>query len=794
MSSVADGVTQRQRVLQILAQVLDIPPPERSGFLKRICGGDVQVLNLVEEMLELEDEADRFLSRPALPREGPEIGLEAGRIGHYRLVDLLGRGGMGSVYRAVREDDFEIEVAIKLVQAGLTTDATVRRFESERQILARLEHPNISRLLDGGTTADGRPYLVMEYVDGMPIDAYCDAHQLSTRRRLELFRQVCSAVAFAHQSLVVHRDLKPGNILITADGVPKLLDFGIAKLLDPGETSVTMAEERLMTPRYASPEQVLGEPITAASDIYTLGLLLFKLLVGRLPSRLESCPFAEVPSRICSDEPQRPSTAVARAEEIQTPEGRVRRSPDEIGHARDGDLGKLRRRLSGDVDAIVLKALRKEPHHRYASVEQLSQDIDRHLAGLPVLARQGTLLYRGGKFVRRHRWGLAAALTAVLLTAGFVLREHQRLVDEHQRAESLAKVLWNLITVADPDEGELTTRRMLDRAHDQLPHLDGEPELRVEILDALGNMHRRIGNYAEARNLVAESLDYWRQLQPDDDLVLALRINNLGALEVEQGNYLAAEELFREALRMCIRLGQEDSREGLVSLNNLATVSLYSGAYPEAERFYRRILEIRERQSGRQSLETAQALLGLGALHYTIGQFSDAEPLLREALDIRRAILGAEHTKVATVLDLLGSVRFGLGEFLEAERLLVRGLEIRGRLLGGDHTHVAQSERNLGLLLLAEGELETARILLTRAYATWQESPPPGHWRIADIESVLGALLTAEGRFDEAEPCLREGHQRLRAVRGEMALHTREASRRIEEFQNAGGRPIAAAL
>ncbi|MEE8526465.1 MAG: serine/threonine-protein kinase, partial [Thermoanaerobaculia bacterium] len=598
--AVADGTTsQRQRVLKILDQALDVSPAERPPFLDGACGGDDRIRGLVEEMLELEGDADRFLSRPALPRatESPQTGLEAGlRVGHYRIVELLGRGGMGSVYRAVREDDFEIEVAIKLVQAGLSTAATVRRFESERQILARLEHPNIARLLDGGTTADGRPYLVMEYVDGVTIDAYCDTHRLSTRQRLELFQQVCSALAFAHQSLVVHRDLKPGNILITAEGVPKLLDFGIAKLLDPSDAEVTLAEDRLMTPRYASPEQVLGDLITTASDIYTLGLLLYKLLIGRLPSRLESCTFGEVPSRICRDEPLRPSTAVARAEEIQTPEGRVRKTPEEIGRARDGDLSQLRRRLSGDVDAIVLKALRKEPQHRYASVERLSEDIRRHLEGLPVLARKGTLLYRGSRFVRRHRWGLAAALAVVLLTAGFLLRERQRLVDERHRSQRLATVLWNLITVADPDEGELTTRRMLDRARAQSGYLDEDPELQVEILDALGNMHRKLGNLAEARELTAEALDFGRRLYQQENTALARLINNLGTQQLALGEYEKAEGLFREALDMCLRLGEGESPDGLVSLNNLATVLLYSGRYAEAETLYHRGLEIRERK------------------------------------------------------------------------------------------------------------------------------------------------------------------------------------------------------
>ena len=776
----------RRRAFELLDAALAAPPGERKALLEEACAGHPELRREVESLLELETEADAFLGEPAVALDGGGLELDH-RLGPYRIVGLLGRGGMGAVYRAVREDDFEIEVAVKLVQRGLSGE-TVRRFHNERQILARLEHPGISRLLDGGTSDDGRPYLIMEYVDGVPIDEYCETRRLPTRERLALFRQVCSGLAFAHRNLVVHRDLKPGNILVTADGVPKLLDpEGI------GGGAVTRMGERLMTPRYASPEQIAGLPITTASDIYSLGLLLYKLLAGRLPCGLESCRFEEIPRRVCEAEPLRPSTAVLRAEEVETATGTVRQTPESVSRTRGGDLARLRRQLSGDVDAIVLKALRKEPQHRYASVDELSEDVRRHLEGLPVGARRGTFLYRGGKFARRHRWGLAFALVALLAAGAFAVREGRRLVAEQERSARLAAVLWELITVADPDEGTLTSERLLERAREQLAGLEQEPELRVELLDGMGNIHRKLGDVAQARDLVAESLDYWRQLHPEDDPVLALRINNLGVLHLDLGEYRAAEERFREAFQMCVRLGVEESREGIVSLNNLATALLHRGAFAEAEGLYLRGLEIRRRRFGEDDPRTASSLRSLGVLNHARGDHAAAEPLLRRALEIRLAAYGPEHTGVAAVLDLLGNLRLALGDPAEAESLFLRALELRRRLLGAEHPEVMRSERNLGLLLLEQGELATARVLLTRAYSTLARSRPAAYWRTADAASALGALLAAEGRLAEAEPCLLEGYRTLRAVRGPDAIYTRDAKRRIVELYEAWGRPLEAA-
>lgn len=792
---------RRQRVLELLDATLAEPPKSRPAFLAEACGEDLELQRDVESLLELESEAEDFLPAPAVPRSAtlePEETLEEGnRIGPYRIIELLGRGGMGAVYLAVREDDFEKHVALKLLQRDLVSEATVRRFHNERQILARLEHPLIARLLDGGTTEDGRPFLVMEYVEGVPIDEYCDELKLSVRKRLGLFLKVCSALAFAHQNLVVHRDLKPSNILITDDGVPKLLDFGIAKLLPSEEESprgdLTHLGEQPMTPRYASPEQVRRQPITTASDIHALGALLYRLLTGRLPCRLESCPFAEVSWRIVDEEAVKPSLAVVRTETVATGKGRRTWTPESVSLTRDGDPEKLRRALAGDVDAVLLKALRKEPAARYASVDQLADDLRRHLTGLPVAARKGTFIYRGDKYLRRHKWWLTAALFSVLALAAFFVRERQRLEAERQHAERVTSVLRGLVRLAEPDRrDDASVIQSLEEVRDRLADLEADRDLRAALLTTLSTVYYRLGKTDTAFELARESLDLWRQQNPDDLMGLAARINNVAAVYGRQGDYGPAEAFLREALELRDRLGDESSRM-VVNLNNLASILLARGAFDEAETLYRRGLDIRERTVGRDDPDFSKSLRSLGALLYSRGDFAAAEPMVREALEIRERAYSREHTEVASVLDLLGRIRFARDDREEAADLIGRALDIRENRLAEDHVDVAWSRRNLGLVLLAQGELATARVLLGRAHDVLRLALPEEHPRHAAASSDLGALLMAEGRYSEAEPCLLEGYRQLRAVRGELVTETRGAWQRIGHLYKAWGQPARAA-
>ena len=447
-------------VREIFDQAIDLPANERAAFLAQACRQNDGLLREVERLLSAHDAAGTFFDPLSSVDAGspPPPGAPAS-VGPYRVVRELGRGGVGAVYLAIRDDDqYRKRVAIKLLRPGLESDEIVRRFRNERQILASIDHPFIAKLLDGGSTPEGFPYLVIEYVEGQPIDQYCDARRLPIDERLELFCKVCTAVHFAHQNLVVHRDLKPGNILVTPDGVPKLLDFGIAKLLNPEMFSLTAgetrADARMMTPEYASPEQVRGEPITTASDVYSLGVLLYELVTGHLPYRLQGRQLHQLARAICDDAPVRPSTVVDLEEEITGIRGDVQRiTAETVSRTREGTPERLRRKLRGDIEHMLLMAMRKEPHLRYASAEQFSDDIRRHHEGLPVRARKGTWTYRSSRFVRRHRVGLgivALSMASLVTISAVTIRERRRAEQESARAKAVIQFLTSTLSAIDP--------------------------------------------------------------------------------------------------------------------------------------------------------------------------------------------------------------------------------------------------------------------------------------------------------------------------------------------------------
>lgn len=427
---------------------LDMQPDERAAYLRQLEAIDPDIRQEVESLLASYSQAgESFLNFPEPQRVESDLNVHRSamigrRIGSYRIVEWIGAGGMGEVYRAVRADEqYEKQVALKLVRGGPNSDFVIRRFKNERQILASLEHPNIARMFDGGTTEDGVPYFVIELIEGQPIDEYCDAHGLSVSERLTLFRQVCSAVQYAHQLLIIHRDIKPANILVGADGVPKLLDFGIAKILsEEGEGNAAAAAHTAvaaLTPGYASPEQVSGTAITTATDVYSLGVVLYELLTGRRPYRINSGSPQELVRAVCETEPEKPSVAVVSHERAQGSTPRLPQAASPTVGMGNESPDKLRRQLEGDLDNILLMALRKEPIRRYASVDQFSQDIQRHLEHLPVMARNATLAYTARKFAARHRTGVAAALLIALsLVTGFVVAVHEARVARAERARA----------------------------------------------------------------------------------------------------------------------------------------------------------------------------------------------------------------------------------------------------------------------------------------------------------------------------------------------------------------------
>jgi len=497
-----------EQVSQALDKALHFSPPQRQEYLAEIAQSDPELSWELESLLASHEEAGaEFLNMPALQatlrdaKQAQRQTLLGKRLGAYQIVELLGAGGMGDVYRAFRADDqYRMQVALKVVRGGHDSSFVVQRFKNERQILASLDHPNIAHLLDGGTTAEGAPYFVMELIVGESIGLYCDQRRLSTVDRLKLFLQVCSAVHFAHQRLIIHRDLKPGNILVTAGGVPKLLDFGIAKILEPGAAAAgyepTLTQFRALTPSYASPEQINGEPITTASDVYSLGVILYELLTGHHPYQVAGDTAEKVARAACEMEPKKPSSVVRGAGGSENGHYRGTAIASSALTARDAE--KLRRGLRGDLDNIVLMALRKEPERRYSSVELFAQDIRRHLENLPVSARNDTVAYRVSKFARRHKAGIAAAVIvtlALLLGMGMTLQQKRRADRRFNDVRKLANSL--IFEIHDSIQnlpGATPARKLLlDRALEYLDSLSKEAGGDTSLQRELAAAYLRIG-------------------------------------------------------------------------------------------------------------------------------------------------------------------------------------------------------------------------------------------------------------------------------------------------------------
>jgi eukaryotic-like serine/threonine-protein kinase len=810
----------------------DLQGRARREYLDAACAGDADLRRRVADLLR-EDESGRDTLADqirgavggllgAAPARGPagqagssgEAGLRGTLVGPYRLVEVIGRGGMGTVWRAVRDDEaYRKEVAIKLMHRGLHDPGLRARFAAERQILATLDHPNIARLLDGGTSDSGTPYVVMEIVEGSPIDRYCDAERLGVEPRLGLFRQVCDAVSYAHRNLVVHRDLKPGNILVTAEGVPKLLDFGIAKLLDqsgqPAPTAETATGQRLLTPEYASPEQVRGAPITTASDGYSLGVILYELLTGRRPYRGTRGDSLELERAICEQDPERPSTAVSRDPEDDETTAPDLRSADAIGRARDSRADLLRKRLHGDLDNIVLKALRKEPAGRYASVDLLSEDIRRHLEGLPVAARPATLGYRTLKFASRHRSGMGAAAAVVVLGISLALFYTGRLKEERRRAEaeahSSARVsdfLVDLFKSADPTQArgeEISARQLLDRGARRIesdlsqdpgiqerllrtmaraylnlsalkPGLDltdaalaleersgdARPAEKAGLLRLKGTILAGLARYDDARKSLQAALQSAREAYGPAHQEIVYDQNALANVDELQGRYPEAEAGYLESLRLAGRLpGAPDTLAAADTRNRLGSLYIALGRHDEAIQQLTECVRLRQRLLAENAAEKSACLSLLGEAYREKGDYDAAEPLLVEDLRLSRKVLGNESLGTADSLSRLGDLYKLRGEPGRALPLLQEALAIDRRMLGEGHPHVAEALNDLANVLQDLGRTEESLEMQRKALAVATAALGPDHPEVATNLSDLASKLKELGRYDEAETMYR---------------------------------------
>ena len=743
----------------LLDAVLDLEPDRRSAFLNTACDSNPALRAEVERLLRSCERAQELLPKPAAEAcasllagfTAPDTAVGS-RIGPYRIVGEAGCGGMGTVYVAERADDqFRKRVALKLVRRGLDEPHLMHRFLEERQILASLDHPHIACLLDGGVTPEGLPWFAMEYVDGLPIDRYCDEHRLSIERRLRLFLDVCEAVQYAHRNLVVHRDLKPSNILVTGAGEVKLLDFGIAKLLAPsdapGET-LTRTGLRVMTPDYASPEQVRGDVISTASDVYSLGVVLYELLTGKRPYRLGGRSPHEIERAILQEHPERPSAAAGHG-------------GADSAAARGMTPDWLCRHLRGDLDTIVLTAIRKEPDRRYATAEQLAADVRRHLDGLPVTARRDTWRYRAGKFVRRHPAGVSSAAAFVLLLSGssvVTVVQSARTARERDKAEQISTFIVDLLRAPDPSRGRggaVTVRELLDSAVARIDReLIGQPELRAELLSVMGRSYWGLGLPDRSRPILDSAIAL-RQRTGGDAVDLLQDQASAGRMAFEESDYVAAESLGRASLATGRRLFGERHPNLTSALLNLGYALRNIGRDAEAESLLIEAVAIQRTQPRDSILSLATALASLASSRWARADWTGADTLYREALALRRESLGDEHPDVGGLYVYLGAVIRPRSN-PSAEGFLRRGLDIQRRALGEDHPLVAEARRYLADNLAGRGELAPAESLYRAALVTWRRIYPARIWDLAGTLTGLGSVALERGDARSAERILRE--------------------------------------
>ncbi len=735
------------RIDDVFHQVLDLSPSERETLLASTDDDDLR--DEVRRLLTAH-EATGPLRRDTGDRERPPA-LEW--IGPYRLIRKLGEGGMGVVHLAERTGDgFTQVVALKLIRAGFATTGLETRLAEERRILARLDHPGIARFIDGGSTASGQPYVAIEYIEGTDLLQFCTDRALPLRRRLALFADVCDAVHYAHQQLVVHRDLKPGNILVTNDGRPKLLDFGLAKVLEedgPGDATQTAP---WVTPAYASPEQMRRGRISTLTDIYALGVVLYELLTGSRPHDLADLTPAEMVRAVCDDIPSPPSAAVRDATSFGT-------SPE-----------RLRRRIEGDLDVIVLKTLAKEPERRYRSACELAEDIRRYLDGRPVLARRDRFWYRAAKFAVRHRAGVAvAAIVMMSLTVGLGVALWQaraagvardRAEEAKRQSEDVTSFLLGLLSASDPTTAlgdTLAAREILRRGAAEAERLTAQPELQARMFDALGVIYDKLGRYDDAERLLARSLTLRRATLGDMHADVALSLEHLGNHYRDGAAYARAEALYREALGMRQRLVGPEHSTIAETLGLLAYLMPYMGKSEEAEEYFRRAVDMGRRTLPPNDDRVSAMSIQLGSTLARLGKYDESEVVFREAIAMRRTLHGADHPSTADAQIFLGDLlsRF-LGRYAEAESLYRRALDVQRRAYGDHHLQLIHGISSLSETVEAQGKMEEAERLIREGFAIRRGALGPRHSGVVESLASLAGFFHRRKRYAEAEALQRQ--------------------------------------
>jgi serine/threonine protein kinase len=811
---------QWEKLHDLFSNAVELSPADRDAFVTRETAEHPELRKELLELIECDSlDPNGTLTRALgnaleATNQSRRTALPSKLIGNYRLVSVLGRGGAGTVYLAERADrQYSAQVAIKVVDTATLHGDLGARFRAERQILASLNHPNIGRLLNAGETEEGQPYLVMEYIDGEQLDRYADRQSLDLRSRLQLFLEICGAVQYAHQNLVVHRDLKPANILVTSEGVPKLLDFGIAKLLDtenaPTAFALTRMNDRLLTPEYASPEQILGQPVTTASDVYALGIVLHELLTGLRPYSVPlSASDLELERLICTNDPERPSAAIRK---IATQAAKADHFDlATIAQARGITPERLFKRLEGDLDAIVMRALRKEPKHRYPSVEQLAADVRRHLESEPVHARQGNWIYYSNRFVGRHAFSVAAGATFVAVGIAFqiamsiqtnqIAAERDRATQESKRAETVSDFMLEVFSASDPftSQGhETTARELLDVAAKRIQSdLTQQPEVRARLLEAMRKSFRRQNEPERATEILQEALRICKQL-PDPDgsktasilvqletaqrwagdndaagktleqamqlvrnrgnehsLLYAGMLHDLGSIEQQNGNLAAARTHLERSIALHREFLGPVHKDVADAISDLELVTFWSDDLRTAEKLARQVLDIYQVTTSELHPDRVTAEAFLADILLAEGRISEAAALFERTLEKEKLVHGETSRQVADMYGSIAGVRVAQGLLADAERYARLSLDRQTQTIGGEHYQTAFTRTSLATILIKRSKLKEAETLLRHSLDTYANTLPPDHPYVASSEYVLGEVLLRRGRFADAEATL----------------------------------------
>jgi serine/threonine-protein kinase len=835
--------TRLHRLRALFDTAVELPLEEREAYLVAACPDDPTLKQEVEELLAAIARSGDTWDHPVgaavagamadgLGVAKGERHVAGGRIGVYEITRLIGMGGMGAVYEGVRVDDqFRKRVALKFLRRGGEGDLAIRRFRYERQILANLNHRNIAALMDGGVTEDGQPYIVMEYVEGEPLTTYANTRRLDLRARIALLRQVCAAVQHAHQNFVVHRDLKPGNILVTADGSVKLLDFGIARLTRDAEgleqLPATQGGALAFTPEYASPEQVRGMPVAASSDIYSLGVIAAELLSGARPYQVQGLLFAELQTLIVQTPPAVPSAQVR----------------DAIAESFGMRTARLRRDLAGDLDAIILQALRKEPERRYGSVEQFSRDLQRYLDGLPVSAQRDTLTYRAGKFLHRRRLEVTAlSVIGASLVGGIVATTQQtrRAELERSKMEQVNSFLSNMLSAVDPELGgpNVTVAQVLSQAAKGIEEAKLEPEVEAQIRHTLGQTYYGLSIYDSAETHARRAWDLRRKEYGDLDQRTSMSLSYVVALAEARGEFVQAESLARDlvgrqrrmprgqynatelatgldnlartieqqgrlddalavkldaiALRRTIKNDSNSLAALPYTLNNVAVSYTYKGEYAKAETLLVEAMDVESRVHGPGSFNMGNLLRAYASLVDEMGQKARADTLIHKSIQVLRGAAGPNHYETLRSTSMLAQLRYAANDMpgtISAARTVVAQV---GKGMPEADATTGSALQALGLALDSLRQFVAADTFLLAALEQRRKFMPPAHWAIANAEAVYGYHLGRWGRHAEAERLMLGAYDRLVEARGADAPVTKRVATRLAELYDVTGRPAQA--